>query len=76
MAKREIVWKADDAKYREWCNKIVEVKREQKELGKDIASMKHNATVEGCNPKVLNQMVRLEMMKPSDKDALEEALEK
>lgn len=76
MAKREIVWKADDAKYREWCNKIVEVKREQKELGKDIASMKNNATVEGCNPKVLNQMVRLEMMKPSDKDALEEALEK
>lgn len=73
---REISWKADDAKYREWCDKIVSVKREQKELGKDIASMKNNAMTEGCNPKVLNQMVRLEMMKPSDKDALEEALEK
>ena len=76
MANREIVWKADDAKYREWCDKIVQVKREQKELSKDIASMKNNATTEGCNPKVLNQMVKLEMMKPSEKKALEEALEK
>lgn len=76
MAKREIIWSADDAKYREWCDKIVDVKHEQKELGKDIASMKNNATAEGCNPKVLNQMIRLAMMKPSEKNALEEALEK
>lgn len=70
------MWKANNEKYIEWCDKILAVKNEQKELSKDIKQMKENASKDGCNPRVLNQMLRLASMQKADKEALEEALEK
>lgn len=75
MAKKENIYSAEPKTYHKYRDQILDVKREIKELNNDIRNIKNEALVNGCDPRILNNMVRISLMKMAEKDALESALE-
>lgn len=69
------LWKATDKDYRKFAGRIHEVMREIKGLNGDIKQIKHEAVQAGCNPRVLSALIKLDVMKSADKDALHDALD-
>lgn len=75
MAKKESVFSAEPKTYHKFCDRIFDVKLEIKELNNDIREIKNEAVANGCDPRILNNLVRIRTMKMAEKDALESALE-
>ena len=75
MAKKENIYSAEPKTYHKYVERIYDVKVEIKELNNDIREIKNEALVNGCDPRILNNLVRIRTMKVAEKDALESALE-
>ena len=75
MSKKENIYSAEPKTYAKFCDRIFEVKLEIKELNNDIREIKNEAVANGCDPRILNNLVRIRTMKMAEKDALESALE-
>lgn len=68
-------WTATESTYREYADKIHNIKSEIKELQRDIKKVKHDAMKAGCNPRVLMALIKVDEMQQNEKDALTDALE-
>lgn len=68
-------WTATESTYREYADKIHNIKSEIKELQRDIKKIKYDATKAGCNPRVLMALIKVDEMHQNEKDALTDALE-
>ena len=75
MSKKENIYSAEPKTYHKFCDRIFYEKLEIKELNNDIREIKNEAVANGCDPRILNNLVRIRTMKMAEKDALESALE-
>lgn len=75
MTEQKNNYTATESVYKENLNKILSVDAEIKELNADKRNIILNAEKDGCNPKILRQMVRLSKMQQADQAALADALE-
>lgn len=75
MAKKENIYSAEPKTYHKYVERIYDVKVEIKELNNDIREIKNEAVANGCDARILNNLVRIRTMKVVEKDALESALE-
>lgn len=75
MSESKKIYTATDAVYREKLANVLDIENEIAELSARKRDTIKSAEKDGCNPKILKQLVRVAKMTQSDREILQDALD-